>query len=305
MPNTLKYSLFVFLGGCCYGAVIPLVKSAYALGFTVPEVLVSQYLFGLLIMGLTILLVSRRKLSLRQLGKLMLVGLLTSGTSFFYYSALDRLPGSIGVTLLFQFAWMGVLLQILVEKKMPSRTTLIAVAAILIGTLLAAGVFEDSHGYLDPLGIVCGLLSAACYTLFLFTSGRVETGLPSLNRSFCITLGGFFVALAMVPDYFSSGVLPDGIWQVGIPLGIFGIALPIVLISYGTPHLPSGLSTIMASGELPLGILAAAVFLGEKVTVPIVIGVIIILGGICLSQVDGVRRALARHEVAKQKSLDI
>ncbi|MDR3052317.1 MAG: DMT family transporter [Coriobacteriales bacterium] len=295
MPKTLKYSLLVFAGGCCYGIVIPLVRSLFAQGFSTSDVMTAQYLFGVVFLALVVALFSRRKITLKQVAQLIGLGIVAAGVSYGYYHALDLLSAATSVTLLFQFVWMGVVLQALVERRLPKRMTVLAVLVIMVGTFLAAGVFEQSVEGLDPLGVFFGILSAVCYTVFLFASGRIAVEQPAINRTLFTSAGSLLITFALAPGFFVEGALQNGIAIFGIPLALVGIFLPIVLIQTGAPHLPSGLTTIMASGEMPCGILAAAIFLGDTITAPVAAGVIIILAGIVLSQLDDVREALKRH----------
>ena len=86
------------------------------------------------------------------------------------------------------------------------------------------------------------------------------------------------------PGYFASGALQAGIWKYGLVLGAFGLLIPVVLFGIGTPHLPTGLSTIMASSELPCGILISVFVLGEPVSTLQAAGVVVILAGVVVSQ---------------------
>ena len=60
----------------------------------------------------------------------------------------------------------------------------------------------------------------------------------------------------------------------------------------GSPHLPAGLSTVMAAAELPAGLLIAMIVLGEPLGIAEWLGVVVILAGVCLAQVPDF---LARH----------
>lgn len=71
-----------------------------------------------------------------------------------------------------------------------------------------------------------------------------------------------------------------GIIPYGLALGIFGGVLPPLLYSIGMPHVGSGLGTILTSSELPVVITMSSLVLGEAISWPQWIGVIIILGGI-------------------------
>jgi len=299
MSKTLKYSLLVFLGGCAYGVMVPLVRSAFLGGFTTMELLIAQYLFAAVFLGVVVLLFSRRKMSGKALLQLLGLGAIAVCVSFNYYHALELLPAATAVTLLFQFVWIGVVFQAVIDRRLPSTMTFLSVAIVMVGTLFAAGVFEQQEAQLNALGIVYGLLSAVFYAAFLLLSGKVAVELPTFNRTFITTLGSLLVALAISPGFFFDGALGRGLAIFALPLALFGIAAPILLIQKGAPHLPGGVITIMASSELPSGVLMAAVFLHDRISALVIFGVALILAGIVLSQFDELRafrKPLKQHD---------
>jgi drug/metabolite transporter (DMT)-like permease len=284
MSQTLKHSLIIFLAGTGYGFMIPLARSAFSAGFEPAQITVAQYLVSATLMGSIVAIASRRKMPIKTIIKLLGVGVLAAGVSVFYYRALELLPSAPAVTLLFQFVWMGVAVQAIRERKLPEPITIIAVVVIMLGTVLATGFFEVGSEALalHPLGILFGLLSAAFYTAFLVASAQVATNLPAANRSFVTAIGSFLVALIICPTFFSSNAIPDIGW-VGIGLGL-ATMVPVFLIAYSAPHLPNGLTTIMAASELPSGIVCAVLLSGDIVSPGIAIGVVIVLAGIVLSE---------------------
>ena len=108
--------------------------------------------------------------------------------------------------------------------------------------------------------------------------------LPPIQRGLFVCLGACILGFAVCPGYFTSGALQAGIWKYGLVLGAFGLLIPVVLFGIGTPHLPTGLSTIMASSELPCGILISVFVLGEPVSTLQAAGVVVILAGVVVSQ---------------------
>ena len=96
--------------------------------------------------------------------------------------------------------------------------------------------------------------------------------------------GSVVMSLTVCPDYVVSGVLAQGILPLAVIAGFFGLFCPVLLFGVGSPHLPAGLSTVMAAAELPAGLLIATIVLGEPLGVVEWLGVAIILAGVCLAQ---------------------
>ena len=160
-----------------------------------------------------------------------------------------------------------------------------------MGTLFASGLLGGAGtAALHPLGIACGLAAAVCCAGFMFLSGRVETQVPVQQRGLWACCGYVVVGFALCPDYLSSGVLARGIGWYGLVLGPLGFAVPMMLFGMACKHLSPGLSTIMASSELPISVLCSVLLLHEAVTPLQVAGVAAILAGVVVAQVPPLRR---------------
>lgn len=304
--NTLKYSAVVFAGGASYGVMAATVKLAYAHGFTWSQSVASQALFGALIFAVVLAiqaLAGHRptRLPLRRVPALLGLGIATCTTCVLYNIALTKLPVSAAITLLFQFTWIGIVIQVVVTRRRPHPAELAAAVIILGGTLLASGLLSDAVGTLDPVGIACGLLSAASCATFMFLSGRIGCDLQPVQRGLAVCLGACILGFAVCPDYFVSGVLEAGIWKYGLILGAFGLFIPVVLFGIGTPHLPPGLSTIMASSELPCGIAVSMLVTAEPLAASQALGIVVILCGVAVSQLPNLLAPRSAVEPAVER----
>lgn len=294
--NSVKYSLIVFAGGASYGIMGTAIKSAFAAGFTWPETVAGQATSGVLLFAVALLASLAfgkrpQHLSARQALSLIALGLTTCTTCVLYNFALSKLPVAVAITLLFQFTWIGVVIEVLLTRRRPNAFELGAAGVILGGTLLASGLFEGTLTRLDPLGIACGLLSAVSCALFMFLSGRIGLGVPPLQRGLVVCLGASVLGLIVCPGYVTGAAFLGGMWAYGLVLGMFALFIPVILFGIGTPHLTPGLSTIMASSELPCGILISVLVLGEPVDALQVLGIAAILAGVVISQIPHLRPA--------------
>ncbi|MEH7123250.1 DMT family transporter [Bacillus sp. JJ1532] len=293
--NNLKYSLFIFIGACSYGILASIVKTGLTAGHTVYELTGSQYLFGFLLLLITYPFIKRVKISFKQAGALMLTGTALSLTGIFYGLSLERVSASLAIVSLFQFTWIGILIEALYEKKMPSKNKILSVIFLIIGTVFASNLLSSSAQPLQIDGLVYGFLSAVTYALFIFASGKVATGVPTIQRSVFITLGGLIVLLFIAgPMLITNGVNLDGLWKYSLSMAFFGAIFPIVLFAIGTPKIDAGLATIVGSAELPAAIVAAMLILGEKITSAQTIGIALILIGISIPQLRFIRMSRNR-----------
>ncbi len=205
--SRLRNSAIVFAGGACYGVLASVVKLAYGAGFTFPQVVCSQAFFAFAVFALLAVFDRvrgrrRARLSAAQRLKLAAMGLVTAGTTTFYYLSLLFIPASVAITLLFQFTWIGLVFEVATTRRQPTNAALLAAVVVCVGTLFASGLLGGAGtAALHPLGIVCGLAAAVCCAGFMFLSGRVETQVPVQQRGLWACCGYVVVGFALCPDY--------------------------------------------------------------------------------------------------------
>lgn len=288
--NTLKGVILVALGASSYGMLATFVKMAYQEGYTTAEVSGSQFFLGLL--GVLILNIFQRfkknttevKVSKRQIPQLILAGTSMGFTSVFYYLSVKYVPVSIGIVLLMQTVWMGVLLEMLLDKKRPSGQKIFSVVLTLIGTILATNLLKSDLN-LDWRGFFWGLLAAAAFTATMFSANRVANEVSSLQRSLFMLVGGaiivFLFALITQNTPFNFSIFIK--W--GIILSLFGTIIPPLLLNTGFPLTGIGLGSIVSALELPVSVTMAYFLLAEEVNWIQWFGIVLIITAIVLMNI--------------------
>jgi len=299
--STVIATILILITACSY-AVLSTIGTISNLDLS--ALLVGQFFYGWVILGIIALIVwlvwqRKQPKSAKNPNKmpkrvilLIITGIICALVTVLYFQSFItyEVPVSLAVILLFQYAWIGVVIEAIVRRKVPSKGKIIAALVIIAGTILAGGIIGTDLSLLamNPLGILCGLGAALCYALFFHLSGTIETQMPSLHKSFLIstvalvfviifvaaTMGGFATVGAVFVDVEALKYI--------IPLGFFGIALPIFLLSLGAPKLSTGMVSILNSAELPVEVLLAALVLGDTVGALRWVGVGIIILGIAL-----------------------
>ncbi len=289
--SKLKGVLLIALGASSYGMLATFVKMAYSEGFTTPEVTIAQFTYGILgIVLINTIQKSQNKnqattASTKTIIQLMAAGTSLGMTSVFYYLAVKYIPVSIAIVLLMQTVWMGVLFEMLLEKKMPSAQKIISVFVVLVGTALATNIIENKL-VTDWRGIVLGLLSAASFTTTMFTANRVGIGVSSAQRSLFMLLGGavivFGFAIANQTGDFQFEIFAK--W--GIILALFGTIIPPLLFNAGFPLTGIGLGSIVSALELPVSVLMAYFLLNENINTWQWIGIVLIILAIVIMNIN-------------------
>ena len=295
LSSVLFCSILVLLASCSYAILSTIVSLAVRAGYGIDVVLVGKFFYGwvilLIISAIVFAVRKRQKISWDRKRVMCLAGtgIVMALVTVCYFHSLSYLPISLAVVLLFQYSWMGVVIESAANKRLPSKSKTVSCLVILAGTILAGGIIGStiSLSEMNPIGILLGLSAAFCYALFVFLSGRVSTDMPPLSKSFSISTFGMLFVLLFVGTVYGGTAVLEGITNIGslvysIPLGIFGIAVPILFLAVGAPKISTGMATILNSAELPLEVLLAALIILEPVGPLRWIGVVIILLGIAL-----------------------
>lgn len=289
--NALKGSLFIALGASSYGMLATFVKMAYQEGFTTAEVTLSQFSLGF--SGLFILtLFSKRNpesntasSGIKSILRLMMAGTSLGLTSVFYYMSVKFIPVSVAIVLLMQTVWMGVIVEMIVHKKMPGLRKIVSVLVILAGTILATNLLKESVT-INWEGFLWGILAALSYTATMYSSNNIEINSPPLRRSLFMILGGLIV----ISLIFNSSLNQEFSYSVflrwGVLISLFGTVLPPLLFTRGMPLTGISLGAIIAAIEIPVTILMAYIWLKEPVNLLQWLGVILILSAIVAMNIE-------------------
>ncbi len=321
--NKFTGGIFVFLGACSFGVLSTIVKNAYKEGYTLGQITGSQAFLGMVMLWILYFLyeslgkekntVSDNNFSREtrriqkniqhQPGesykpyrstawwKVSFAGIFTGLVGVFYYQCVKLIPASIAIILLMQYLWISILIEAVVFKKKPHKMQLIAASIVLVGTLFAAGVFNQAVT-LNIKGIGFGLLAAFCYAIFLIASGRVGNDLPLLKKGALMITGSCIVTWVIFPPLFLfDGLFFDGLYKWGLALALLGTVIPPLFFSFGMPRTGVSLGAILSAAELPVAVISSNFILGENVQALQWAGVLLILSAIVLTNIKFRRTA--------------
>ncbi len=277
LNQQFKGAVLVFIGAMSYGILATIVKYANNLGIHTSVLTFMQAFAGFVL--LTLLAQTVKSNEQRQPPsrlKLIFFGTSFGMTSIFYYLSIQYIPVSMGIILLMQSIWMGVVLEAILQKKIPGTVKILATLTILTGTLLATNIFFES-ATINWKGIMLGMLAASSYTVSIYASSNIETGTNSIIRSQYFVLGALiFVTAYWNMDIVTYFVAKDAFFW-GTILALFGTVIPPLLFTRGIPLVGIGIGAIIAAVEIPVSILSAHLVLDERITVFQWTGVVIIL----------------------------
>lgn len=290
--NTWLGAIAILLAATSYGLVNSVIKTVYAHGMNIVHVTLSQTLGGtfvilLLIAALRIRITRVTRKQLTQIVGLGIIGQTVATISM--NLALERLSAAISIILLFQFVWITVAIDWFVTRRAPGVAQRIAVAIVLIGTVLAVGVSPHEWRHLSAVGIAWGLLSGVGYAVFLSFSGRVAPAVHPFQKAAMMMLGSMPVTLASLvvtmPAAVHHALATSPHWAIwALPIAVMSVLIPVAGFNWGLARVDASYGAILSAFELPVSIFGSVVFLREPVSHIQYAGVALILIGIYISE---------------------
>ena len=288
------YPLMVVFAASCYGTLSTMIKLAIGQGYTASEATSSQYIVGFLL-ALIIYMITQRKIPRFYGGFkiILLAGIFTGLTGIVYGQALIYLPASLAVVMLFQFTWIGTLIDCIIRKRLPSRPEVISLIILFVGTILAAGVLDVDLSGIDWRGWVFGIAAAVSFSLNMNVNTKQVEGMNTTTRMLFVS----FFAMVMIlifqnPEIIWNGKLfTEKLLFFGLALGLLGIIIPIYLFVIAVPKVGGAISSILSAMELPVAVTVSVLVLSEVLSSLQIIGIVVILVGMCIPTLANMLKA--------------
>ncbi|MEH7239154.1 EamA family transporter [Bacillus sp. JJ1562] len=294
-----KGILFVLVGAGCFGFTPVFAKLGFSHGYSLGQINIVQMIISSLLLW-TITLIKRpsfKGLNKKNIPQIMITGCFIGLTSIFYYGSMQYLPASLSIILMFQFVWIGIILEWIFSKVKPAPVTILSIVLILVGVFFASNIVNGDIQGLPFKGFLFGILSAFTYAGFIFFSGKVAVEVNPLTRTSLMATGSTILILFLfMRDIPSVLPLEANLLTTAVGVSLFGAVLPPLFFAVGAPLVSGGIANILTSIELPVAILSASIILSETVTGLQWFGTAIILVAIAVNEL-GSRLYRARRHV--------
>jgi inner membrane transporter RhtA len=185
----------------------------------------------------------------------ILFGLVLAGMNFSFYSALERIPLGIAVTLEF----VGPLGVAIAGSRRLLDLVWVALAAIGIVLLNPLG-----EAKLDPLGVALALLAGSFWAGYILLGARAGRAFPG-GASLAIAMSVAAVVLLPVGVLGGGAALLDPrLLTAGFGVALLSSALPYSLEFEALRRIPTRVFGVLMSLEPAIAALVGFVFLGEE-----------------------------------------
>ena len=285
----LKYHIFIVLAGVCWGLTGLCNRFATALGYSQEQILFARCIVPCVVLGVYLLVANRSalRIKLRDLWCFLGSGLL-SVTMFglSYMHAMQEMSLSLVVVLLYTSPIFVMFLSALFFHERITRTKLTALALVIVGVLLSAGVFAGSIAT-TPTGIALGITSGVGYALYsIFSRFAFERGYSTMTVTFYTFLFSS-IAVGAVTDISGMVALTTTLQAAGwlLALGVVTCLAPYLLYTKGLEGVENGVASILATVEVVVATIMSTLVFHEPFGLMNGCGVVLLFAGIVLLNV--------------------
>ena len=288
--NTLFGVLAVGAAACMWGTLGLFAKMLYAEGVSFEALVAVRASVGwLAVVGFVLATRGARGLRVegRDLAFLVPLGLVGIGAFYllYFYTVQESTVGTAAILLYSSPAFVVVLAWLFLKEPM-GISKILALALTVGGISLVAGAYDPANLEVSPAILLTGLLSGLTYGLYSIF-GRPVTGRlgPPVILSYALFFGGALLLVAAGPTLGTLAGLPLGSYALLFVLAVVHTALAFALYTFGLGRLGAGRAAIVATVEPVVAGAVGTALLGEDLTLPKVLGGLLVLVGAALAQI--------------------
>ena len=217
------------------------------------------------------------RITLKQAGVLLSLGLLYTASSTFLFEAYKYIASGLATTLVFLFPAMVAIIMVFL-KVVPSWPVWLSIAATFAGVMIMTGGAGTET--VNPIGVWFSIASAFVYALFIVIINRskVISSIPNSLLTFYALLTGtfFFIGRCL----FSGADLMAGIdggmaWCNLIGLAILPTIVSTASLAVATRNIGATKASVLGVFEPITAILVGTLVFGEALTPNIIAGILI------------------------------
>ena len=280
---TFKGFAYGAIAAASYGLNPLFALPLYADGMGADSVLFYRYAFGLVMLGV-MMLVQKQSFALRRCEVLPLVimGLLFSFSSLTLFLSCNYMDAGIASTILFVYPVLVAILMAVFFKEKVSPITMISIALAFTGISL---LYQGEGGQtLSLTGVTLVFISSLTYALYIIGVNRsVLKDMPIAKLTFYVLLFGLSVYVIRLKfctqlDVVSQPVL----WINPVCLALFPTVISLVAMTKSIHYIGSTPDAILGALEPLTAICCGVLVFGERLTPRIILGIVLILIAVTL-----------------------
>ena len=284
--------LLVLIAGVLWGMIGLFVRRLNALGFSSMDIVALRAITTTVLLGTFLFIYDRDMLRIQGKDIWCFLGTGILSIVFFnycYFKAITLTSLSVAAILLYTAPAIVMVLSGILFRERITRIKIASLLLTFIGCVLVAGVFSGT-ATINVKGVMAGLGAGLGYALYsIFSRFALRRGYHSLTITFYTFV---FAIVGTIPFINSFGInfIRKQDWKVVLFCLIFGLVstvLPYILYTAGLEKMENGKASIIASIEPVTATLLGVIVYRERLRVFEIVGVILVLAAIVISNVDG------------------
>lgn len=262
--------------GITYGLnplfAVPLMNN----GASIESILFFRYTFAVVLLASFLILTRQSfRITARQAGVLLALGLLYTSSSIFLFEAYNYIASGLATTLIFLYPVLVAIIMVFL-RVVPSWPVWLSIAATFGGVIIMTrGSGGDS---LNPVGIALSLGSALVYALFIVIINRSKAIAQISNTLltfYSLTVGAivFLGKISFSEAPISAGITTGGDWLNLAGLALLPTIVSTATLAIATRNIGATKASVLGVFEPITAILIGTLMFGEPLTTNILLGI--------------------------------
>lgn len=282
MKNISKNAIIGYPAGIITGITyglnplfgVPLMKE----GAAIESILFFRYAIAVLFLG-GFLLLSRQsfKISWKQAGVLLILGLLYTSSSVFLFEAYSYIASGLATTIIFLYPVLVAIIMVFL-RVVPSWPVWLSIILTFVGVVIMTQ--SDSTQTINPIGVILSLGSALVYALFIVIINRskiISNISNSLLTFYALTVGAiiFLGKITLSDIHITTGLTGNMVWLNLVGLAILPTVVSTATLTIATRNIGATKASVLGVFEPVTAILIGTVVFGEALTTNIIVGILL------------------------------
>ena len=264
--------------GITYGLnplfAVPLMNN----GAAIESILFFRYSFAVVLLGAFLILTKQSfRITVKQAGVLLALGLLYTSSSVFLFEAYNYIASGLATTLIFLYPVLVAIIMVFL-RVVPSWPVWLAIAATFGGVIIMT---QGSGGEsINPIGVALSLGSALVYALFIVIINRskaIATISNTLLTFYSLTVGAilFWGKISFSDTAISAGITTGGDWLNLVGLALLPTIISTATLAIASRNIGATKASVLGVFEPITAILIGTLMFGEPLTTNIILGIAI------------------------------
>lgn len=252
-------------------------------GASIDSILFFRYGFSVVLLA-AFLILSRQsfKVTPKQLGILLILGLLYTSSSICLFESYKYIASGLATTLIFLYPVFVALIMV-VLRVYPTWQVWLAILATFVGVLILAQ--SDDTQTIDPIGILLALGSGLSYAIFIVivNSSRIIRPISSTMLTFYSLSVGmviFYINTLLSPNDLTTGINGSSAWLCLVGLAILPTIISTATLALSTRKIGATKASVLGVFEPITAIMVGTIAFNEPITTNIIVGISIAIAAI-------------------------